>query len=113
MTPDAELLRSIRAEFLEGRYRFTLHAIQEATRDRTAVEDVVCAILDENAVIIEEILKTLGVRVVSYWVGPSRAAHCIWSSPTHRIQRSSQRTGRTRTNGSTIEPGEKNEMRAV
>jgi len=54
MTSDAELLRSIRAEFLEGRYRFTLHAVQEATRDRTAVEDVVSAILDENAVIIED-----------------------------------------------------------
>ncbi len=54
MTSDAELLRSIRAEILEGRYRFTLHAVQEATRDRTAVEDVVSAILDENAVIIED-----------------------------------------------------------
>ena len=54
MTSDAELLRSIRAEFLEGRYRFTLHAIQEATRDRIAVEDVVSAVLDEKAVIIED-----------------------------------------------------------
>src|SRR3989304_6178957 len=111
MPSDAELLRSIRAEFLEGRYRFTLHAVQEATRDRTAVEDVVSAILDENAVIIEDYPED--ARGVLYWVGPSRAAHCIWSSPPHRIQRSSQRTGRTRTNGSTIEPGEKNEMRAV
>src|SRR3989304_3649533 len=113
MTSDAELLRSIRAEFLEGRYRFTLHAVQEATRDRTAVEDVVRANLMRTQKSSKIILKTLGVRVVSYWVGHSRAAHCIWSSPTHRIQRSSQRTGRTLTNGSTIEPGGKNEMRTM
>lgn len=54
MTSDSGLLGSIRAEFLEGRYRFTLHAVQEATRVRIAVDDVASAVLDENAVIIED-----------------------------------------------------------
>jgi hypothetical protein len=54
MTGQADLLRSIQSEFREGRYRFTVHGLQEATKDRISVEQVVDAVLDEDAEVVED-----------------------------------------------------------
>jgi hypothetical protein len=50
----ADLLRSIQAEFRQGGYRLTVHSLQEATKDRISIQEVMEAILDGNAEIVED-----------------------------------------------------------
>ena len=51
---EADLLRSIQAEFQQGEYRLTVHGLREATKDRISVQEMVEAILDGNAEIVED-----------------------------------------------------------
>ena len=53
--PEAwELLASIQSEFRAGRYRLTVHALQEAAKDALSVDEIVGAVLHENAAVIED-----------------------------------------------------------
>jgi len=48
------LLRDIQSEFRTSPRRFSLHAVMEATADRLPVGEVIRAIVDPNAEIIED-----------------------------------------------------------
>ena len=54
MSRQADLLRSVQSEFRQGRYRITVHGLQEATKDRISDEEMTEAILDEDAEIVED-----------------------------------------------------------
>jgi len=79
----ADLLRSVQAEFRQGGYRLTVHALHEATKDRIAVKEVIEAILDENAEIVEDYPDDPrgSSCLILGWTEEGRPLHVVVSYP--------------------------------
>src|SRR3990172_6633836 len=80
---EGSVLQAIQSAFRLGQYRFTAHGLREATADELAIEEIVDAIIREDAEIVEDYPQDARgpCCLILGWTTAQRPFHAVVSYP--------------------------------